>query len=205
MLVRTAPARSTAMKPMLRAFEKLPASYRLMQRMDLVRNRKLLKLITALSVVLAVLTVIWGILLMPDAPKAVWWMILLRVLAGIAAYAAYIVGHEAVHGVLMWLISRQKPAFGASLMYAYAGSKVFFGKAAYLLIAIAPLAFWTPVLCALAALVPPGWFWVVWAVQIGNISGAAGDLSMFLRVLKLPSSALIQDSGTAMNLYHCQL
>ena len=114
---------------------------------------------------------------------------------------AYIVGHEAVHGVFMWLYSRKKPHFGLSFTYAYAGSDMYFAKKPYLVIAIAPLVFWTVALAVLQLLLPAEWFWVVWVIQITNISGAAGDLFVFALMLKKPETVLVQDSGTAMTVY----
>ena len=70
----------------------------------------------------------------------------LKLAALAAGMIAYIVGHEAVHGVCMWMISRVKPSFGITLMYAYAGSKVYFAKRAYVLIALMPVAVWTALL-----------------------------------------------------------
>ena len=181
----------------MKAYMRLPEGYRFQERIDLVKNRKQLITVNVLSIALAALTVAAGFLFRPQNASFGW----LQWIFAFAGIALYIVGHEAVHGVLMWLISHEKPRLGFKLMYAYAGSSAYFDKPAYLLIAIAPLAFWTPVLCALAVLVPPGWFWVVWAVQIGNISGAAGDLYVFFRMLQKPQNTLVQDTGTAMTVY----
>lgn len=185
----------------MRAHIQLPQGYRLIKRFDLVHQHGQLRTVAALSLALLVASILVGVALQPQDGRFFDRYFLLKLLAAFAGSAAYIVLHEAVHGVLMWLISRKKPNFGFSLMYAYAGSPVYFGKIAYLLIAIAPVALWTPLLWQLALLVPSGWFWAVWAVQALNLSGAAGDVYMFACMLRKPRTVLVQDSGTAMLVY----
>lgn len=188
----------------MRAFDKLPQGYRLVQRFDLVHQRGQLRAVSALALALLALTILTGAVMQPQDGRFFddgFLPVLLRLLAALAGSAVYIVAHEAVHGALMWLISRKRPRFGFSLMYAYAGSAAYFDKRAYLLIAIAPVAVWTPALACAALCVPSGWFWAVWAVQALNISGAAGDVYLFASLLKKPPTVLVQDSGTAMLVY----
>ena len=113
---------------------------------------------------------------------------------------AYIIGHEAVHGVFMWHYSHLKPHFGFSFTYAYAGSDCWFAKNAYLAIALAPVAVWFVVFSVLTLVLPAAWFWIVWFWQIMNISGAAGDFYVFARILRMPEAVLVQDTGTAMTI-----
>ena len=187
------------------AKEKLPPGYRLAERIDLVKNRRQMLLVNGLAILLAVLMVLLGILIQPQGAAAIFDEEALHfaLKCGVAAAASlvYIVGHEAVHGVFMWRISRKKPRFGFSFTYAYAGSDAFFAKSAYLVIALAPVVVWSVLLCLLCALLPAEWFWVVWLIQISNISGAAGDFYVFCRILKKPDAVLVQDTGTAMTVY----
>lgn len=44
-------------------------------------------------------------------------------------------------------------------------------------------------------------FWVVYFIQITNISGAAGDLYITFRFRKLPNDILINDTGVEMRVY----
>ena len=41
-------------------------------------------------------------------------------------------------------------------------------------------------------------FWVVYIVQICNVGGAAGDIYVTFRFMRLPKDILVQDSGVAM-------
>lgn len=138
------------MKALWQAHEKLPRGYRLKEKMDLAGNRRQMRAVMWLSVGLFVAAMAVGLLIAPlsslvrrDAGIGNL-AIKLAVLAG--GIIVYIVGHEAVHGVCMWSLSRVKPRFGVTLMYAYAGSEVYFAKYAYVLIALMPAVVWTAVL-----------------------------------------------------------
>jgi hypothetical protein len=101
----------------------------------------------------------------------------------------------------MRAFSGVRPHYGFTGLYAYAGSDVYFSKRHYLRIALAPLVIWGILLAVLNALVPAGWFWVVYLIQIINISGAAGDLYVCVRFSKLPADILIQDTGVEMRVF----
>lgn len=181
----------------MKAYARLPQGFRFQERIDLVKNRKQLITVNVLSIALAALTVAAGFVFRPQNASFGW----LQWIFAFAGIALYIVGHEAVHGVLMWLISHEKPRFGFKLMYAYAGSSAYFDKPAYLLIAIAPLAVWTIVLSVLAFVLPAVCFWPVWVVQVTNVSGAAGDLYVFFHLINRPRTILVQDDGAAMTVW----
>ncbi len=191
------------------AKETLPDGYVAAEKIDLVKNKKQMLLVNGLAIALAVVTILTGMLIQPmsdaktflfDAEDGLAQMIAKLVVA-IAGTLAYIAGHEAVHGAFMWRYSHIKPNFGFSFTYAYAGSNCYFAKNAYLAIALAPVVLWFALLGVVCLLVPADWFWVVWAIQIMNISGAAGDFYMFARILKMPETVLVQDTGTAMTVY----
>ena len=113
---------------------------------------------------------------------------------------AYIVLHELVHGVLMHALSGVKPNYGFRLCYAYAGSNVYFDKFSHNLIAVAPLIVWGAVLCALGRMLPSGWFWLIYLIQISNVSGSFGDVYCALYLMKMPRDIVIQDTGTRMRI-----
>ena len=191
----------------LYAKETLPEGYAESAKIDLVKNKKQMFFVNGLAIVLTALLIVLGVLIQPEGASTIFdfennaMAIAFKCLVICLGSVVYIVGHEAVHGVFMWLYSRKKPHFGLSFTYAYAGSDMYFAKKPYLVIAIAPLAFWTATLAVLQLLLPAEWFWVVWFIQITNISGAAGDLFVFALMLKKPETVLVQDSGTAMTVY----
>lgn len=193
------------MNALWQAHERLPQGYRLKERIDLTGNRRQMKAVMRLSVGLFAIVLAVGLLIAPLSSLARkedgFGGLALKLAALAAGMIAYIVGHEAVHGVCMWMISRVRPSFGITLMYAYAGSKVYFAKRAYVLIALMPAAVWTALLGGLCLVVPADWFWVIWLVQCMNVSGAAGDFYVAFRIGRMPRELLVQDGGTAMSVY----
>ena len=126
-----------------------------------------------------------------------WWLAL--ALAG--ALVAYIPLHELTHGLFMHALSGVRPKYGLKLPYAYAGSDVFFDRPSHNVIALAPVVLWGVALQALIAALPEEWFWLLWAVQISNVSGSAGDFYCVIRLLRMPHGTLIRDTGTRMTVY----
>ena len=187
------------------AKEALPEGYAEAEKIDLVKNQKQMLLVNGLAILLAVLMVVCGILCQPEGAATIFkekpLQTALQCLVICIGIAVYLVGHEAVHGMFMWHYSRIRPHFGLSFTYAYAGSGCYVARGAYLIIALAPVVLWGILLGVLTLLVPAEWFWVVWAVQIMNISGAAGDLYVFARILRMPQTVLAQDTGTAMTVF----
>ena len=116
-------------------------------------------------------------------------------------FIAYIVLHEAVHGVAMRMCGTKKISFGLKGPYAFAGSNDYYYKKPYIFIALAPVVFWGAVLLVINCFVSAEWFWVVYLIQIGNISGAAGDFYVSARFSKLPADILVRDSGVAMEVF----
>lgn len=191
----------------LNAKEILPEGYSEAEKIDLVKNKKQMLLVNGLAIVLAAAMVGIGLLIQPEGAKIIFDIkgsplpTALRCLVLCAGLIAYVVGHEAVHGIFMWYYSRKKPHFGLSFTYAYAGSDIYFAKKPYLVIALAPLVIWGVLLAVINLLIPASWFWVVWFIQLNNVCGAAGDLFVFFHMLKKPDTVLVQDVGTAMTVY----
>jgi hypothetical protein len=132
--------------------------------------------------------------------------------AGLGAYTArfavllallvvYMILHELVHGIAMKMCGTKKIKYGFTGMYAFAGSDDYYGKKPYILIALAPVVLWGVVLAVINPFVPADWFWVVYLIQISNISGAAGDLYVTVKFSKLPKDILVKDYGVGMRVY----
>lgn len=182
----------------------LPKNYQLYAEIDLLKNKKLAILLNISSLVVAVLMIIsamhfvgLGALLNVEAA----WQLLVKLFALLALSLAYIALHEAVHGLAMKLCGTKRVKYGYSVVYAYAGSEDYYPKGKYIFIALAPVILWGIVLALAALLVPRSWFWVVYFVQITNISGAVGDAYVTVKMLKMPKNILVQDTGTAMSIF----
>jgi hypothetical protein len=119
----------------------------------------------------------------------------------IAAWIAYIVLHEIVHGIAMKICGTKKVKYGFTGMYAFAGSDDYYDKKSYIFIALAPVVFWGVIVAIINPFVPYEWFWVVYSVQIFNISGAVGDFYVTAKFLQMPQDILIKDIGVGMTVY----
>ena len=189
----------------MKAFESLPQGYREILSVDLQKNKKLMLLVNGIAIVLAGLMLAVGIRLVPVST-------LFDMSAGMGAYFArfgvllvllvlYMVLHELTHAAAMKLCGTKKVRFGFTGMYAFAGSDDYYPKLPYIAIALAPIVLLGIIIAVVNALVPESWFWVVYIVQITNISGAGGDLYVTLRFAALPGDILVRDYGVGMHIY----
>lgn len=113
----------------------------------------------------------------------------------------YMILHELVHGITMKIAGTKKVKYGFTGLYAFAGSDDYYDKTTYIIIALAPIVVLGTVLAVINAFVPENWFWVVYFIQLSNISGAAGDLYVSFKFMKLPKDILVKDSGVGMTVY----
>ncbi len=188
----------------------LPEGYRMIADIDLQKNKKLMLLVNGIALIIMIAMIVPVLFVVPfstvfggGASQGIEriFMPLVKLVATLAALAVYIILHELVHGICMKAITKVKPRYGFTGIYAFAASDAYFGKASYLLIALAPVVLWGIVLAVMLPFIPASWFWVVYFVQIQNISGAAGDLYVTCRMLRMPKDILVLDSGTAMKVY----
>ena len=189
----------------MRAIQSLPENYEQIYTIDLQKDKKKALLINALSLLIAAVLIIPVAFIKPF--DALFDMsrgqdaYFLRFAVMLAACIVYLVLHELVHGIAMKLCGTKKVRYGATGLYAYAGSDDYYGKKAYVFIALAPVVLWGIVLAVVCCLVPDEWFWVVYLVQIANLSGAAGDLFVTVRFSRMPSDILVRDYGVSMCVY----
>ena len=192
----------------MRAVEQLPEGYREIYSVNLQKDKKMAFWLNAAAAVISIAMAVPMAYAVPIAT-------LFDMEAGFVAYGirfvsllvlsvVYIILHEAIHGVAMKICGTKKIQYGFTGMYAFAGSNDHYGKAAYIFIALAPVVVWGIVLAAVNCVVPVEWFWVVYIVQIMNISGAAGDLFVTLRFLRMPKDILVRDMGVSMKVYSKQ-
>ena len=126
----------------------------------------------------------------------------LRLAALIVLMVLYMILHELVHGIAMKLCGTKRVKYGFTGLYAFAGSEDYYDKKSYIFIALAPIVLWGTVLAAVNFFVPTEWFWIVYMIQLINISGAAGDLFAAVKFSRMPKNILIQDSGVSMRVFY---
>lgn len=189
----------------MRAVSQLPDGYREIYSVDLQKDKKLSLLVNGLAILIGVLLAVPMHFVVPistlfDMSQGLG-AYFLRFGVLMVAIVAYMVAHELIHGVAMKLCGTKRVKYGFTGLYAFAGSADYYGKTAYIFIALAPVVLWGVVLLVLQFFVPVSWFWVVYCVQITNLSGAAGDYFVTVRFSRLPKDILVQDYGVGMKVY----
>lgn len=189
----------------MKAIEVLPEGYAEVYSIDLQQDKKKALLVNLLAIAIAVALVVPMCFVVPIAT-------LFDMENGMLAYGlrfvgllvfmvAYMVLHELVHGIAMKLCGTKKVKYGFTGMYAFAGSTDYYDKRSYLFIALAPVVLWGVVIALVNPFVPTEWFWVVYLVQVMNLSGAAGDLFVTVTFLRMPRDILVKDHGVGMTVY----
>ena len=192
----------------MKALQVLPENYRQILSIDLQKNKKLSLLINAIAIIISVVMIVPMHFAAPisslfDMSKGIR-MYTIRFVTLIILLIAYMILHELVHGITMKMCGTQKVKYGFTGLYAFAGSTDFYDKRSYITIALAPVVVWGIVLAVINVFVPVEWFWVVYIIQVCNISGAAGDLYVTVKFSKLPRDILVQDYGVGMTVYSAE-
>lgn len=194
--------------------QQLPTDYSENLSIDLQKNKRLALTVNGIALLIAVIMLILGIILgpgievfiraditspdsiTPDIPLIFSNLLILGL-----GTILYVILHELVHGIFMYAFSGVKPHYGLNLMYAYAGSSAYFSKLPYIIIALSPVVIWGIVLAVLNFILPKGFFYSIYFIQMLNVSGAAGDIFVTARFLRLPKDILINDTGVSMTVY----
>ena len=187
------------------SLEQLPSGYEPAFSVNLQKDKKLAVLVNLIALALAAVMAIPMHFHIPiqtlfDLSEGLS-LYLIRFGTLLLALFAYIVLHEAVHGITMKLFGCHRVKFGFTGLYAYAGTEEYLFKWPYLVVALAPVILWGAVFAILCCVIPTSWFWWVYILQIMNISGAAGDLYVTIRFLRLPRNILVQDQGVSMTVF----
>lgn len=189
----------------MKAVETLPEGYREFYSIDLQNNKKVLLIVNFLAVIIAVLLLFPMLFLVPisslfDIDKGLGNYVI-RFIALIVLMIAYMLLHEITHGIAMKICGTKKVKYGFTGLYAFAGSNDYYNKKSYIFIALAPIVLWGLVIAIINPFVPLEWFWVVYFLQIINISGAAGDLFVTIKFSGFPKDILIRDYGVGMTVF----
>ncbi len=189
----------------MKAFDTLPDGFNQIYEIDLQKDKKKALLVNGIALIIAVLMIVPMHFYIPISQLFSFeqgmaqYLIRFGVLFG--SIVVYMVLHELVHGITMKLCGTKKVKYGFTGMYAFAGSDDYYDKKSYITIALAPVVVWGIVIAIINCFVPHEWFWVVYFLQIMNISGAAGDMYVTYRFSKMPKDILVRDHGVGMKVY----
>jgi len=125
----------------------------------------------------------------------------------LGVFVAYIILHEAVHGVL-FLVFGGKPRFGVKLVGRffpvafYATSRAPILRNQYLLVALAPFLTLTPVFLVIGILAnAEGIVALALIAMAMNVGGSIGDLMVARKVQQHGSQTLFEDTADGFNWY----
>ena len=192
----------------MRSFPKLPDGFVEIYSIDLKKNKKAALLVNALAIIIGVALAIIGHFIVPITTlfsmDSGITMYMLRYLVLVISLILYIILHELVHGIAMKICGTKKVKYGFTGLYAFAGSNDYYDKISYIFIALAPIVVWGIILAVINIFVPAEWFWIVYFIQLSNLSGAAGDLYVTVKFSKMPRDILIFDYGVGMKVFSNQ-
>ena len=192
----------------MKAIKELPVGYKKIFSVNLQKDKKIATIINVGAILIAVLMAVPMNFYIPistlfDFTQGVK-NYFTRFIVLMVSMIAYLILHEAVHGVAMKICGTKKVKYGFTGLYAYAGSDDFYDKKSYIFIALAPVVLWGIVLAVVNCFVSQNWFWVVYLIQISNISGAAGDIYVTAKFSKMPDDILVTDCGVGMTVYSAE-
>lgn len=210
------------MREPMRATRTLPENYVLSGRISASGNRRLM---IAMNVVGLPLIVLFGFLfvrlaesLRPefdfgaaisgflgtidfDSPDALFVVVPGLVILLVLTLVVLVL-HEAAHGIFFWLYTGERPRFGLTIWYAFAGAPDWYlPRDRYLVVGLAPLVLITLGGVALLPIVPPDVVLPVLFVTVFNAAGAIGDLLVTVWVLRRSPRALVNDTGDTFTIY----
>ena len=185
-------------------YQELPSNYTQSNKIDLKDNKQML-IVNMLAIAIMLIMIFCMNYFVPInsivSKHSSMNSVLLKVVVIAVGFLLYIILHEAVHGLTMKCFGAKRLKFGFKAMYAYAGSDEYFSKCAYILIAIAPVLVWGIFLGIINTIVPYDWFWVIFTLQIVNISSSSGDLYISFKFAKLKKTDIVQDTGIVMTIF----
>lgn len=181
----------------------LPEGYEPYRQVRLDQDKRAVTILTVIQVALAAAMIFIGVKICPL--DAAFDMEGGRIAVGLAATLigsfVYILGHEWVHGVFIRIFTGKPATFGWKAGMAYAGSEAYFGRFAYVVIALAPVVIWSGIFTVLLVDISRRWFWYLYMVQIFNVMGASGDFYVTFLTMRAPRETVISDNGVEMEFY----
>ena len=189
----------------MKAIENLPEGYCEIYSVDIQKDKKMAVFINILALLISILLIVPVHMVIPlytmftaGSPTQT---VTIRLVLTLLLICVYMVLHELVHGIAMKICGTKKVKYGFTGMYAFACSNDYYNRKAYIFIALAPVVLWGIVIAIFNMLVPLQWFWIVYLIQIANLSGAAGDLFVTVRFMCFPRDILIRDYSVGMTVY----
>ncbi|MEW5868297.1 MAG: DUF3267 domain-containing protein [Chloroflexota bacterium] len=127
---------------------------------------------------------------------------LVWLLAIIGTFAVTIILHELVHGLFYWIVTRERPTFGLTWLYAYAVAPGwYFPRNPFIAIGLAPLVVITALGLLAILFVPAKWLPLVLLALLTNATGAVADVFVVGRLLFMAPEVIIEDRRDGITVF----
>ena len=191
----------------MKAVSGLGEGYREIYAVDLQKDKKMAVLVNAAALLVAAVMMVPMAFVVPlstmfDTEQGLEQgliALLFRLVALMVLMIVCLVLHELTHGVAMKLCGTKKVRYGFTGLYVVVRSDDYYDKTAYIF--IAPVVLWGIVIALVNGVVNAPWFWVVYLLQIINVSGAVGNLFVTIKFAAMPKDILVKDDGVSMTVY----
>lgn len=183
----------------VKATPTLPADYELFQTVDLNKDKKKLVLIQVIFILVALVMVFIAIYF--DLPMKNDLPIYLKIGITVVLAFIYMMVHELMHGLFIFILSKDKPTFGFRFPYLTTGSKYYYSKQNFMMILLAPVVILGIILLASLFLIPENLFMSMYIVTGLNFAGSAGDYLQAFMNKGLSKDVLIKDDGLNTTYY----
>ena len=173
----------------MKVLKNLPNEYKEIYGVNLQKNKKLAFLLNFAAFIVIIVMMVAMHFVVPISSSFNMHngkrLYILKCIVFIIASIFYLVLHELVHGVAMRICGTKKVKYGFNGLYAFAGSNDFYDRKSYIFIALAPVVLFGVVIAIINFIVSIHWFWIVYFLQIENLSGAVGDIFVTAKFLEM--------------------
>lgn len=189
----------------------LPPQYQHKGILDLSNNRRLALVLNVSGLLLFLLAALFfiqaAVFLRQDNGMNITFdsgfSLLLALLACLLVLLLTIVVHEAIHGLIFWLLTKEKPTFGFKGFYAYAAVPDWYlPRSPFFVAALGPLVLVTAVGLLLVPVVPQTMLPFLLSWLVFNTAGSVGDVAVVIWLLRQPHATYVNDFGDGIAIYH---
>lgn len=177
----------------------LPADYKAVRKVNLAKDKNIYLIIQLCFIFITVVLI--GFAFWADLPLSNSMNPLFSFLTTIFMALVYMSLHELTHAFFINIFSGRRPSFRIRFPFLSVGSKTYFNRKSFIIIALAPVLIWGITLTILLFIVPLQVFLSFYILLIINFAGSAGDYIQAYIAFKSPMESLLQDNGKETTLY----
>ena len=177
----------------------LPSSYSIYQTKDLKNDKKIALLIQLIFLFIAGLMVLIAFCF--KLPIKNDLSFIYKIVITIFLVFFYMIMHELTHGLIIQLLSKQKPSYRFRFPYLITGSNFYYNKKSFIMILFAPVFIWGIILITTLTFIPDSLFLSFYIVTGLNFAGSSGDFVQACLIKRLPKDILIKDDGKTTTYY----